>query len=112
MKTIEKYIEYIKSIKERAIAFDYDVKQRYDSEDVTLREAFIEGAESEHEELTRWNSPECPPDNDRYVLLKVKPRGDIFYVVGHYDSISGWNSDVAYLNEMQNTIIGWREIHE
>ena len=75
------------------------------------KHAFIAGAKSEHEELTRWNSLDNPPENDTPVLLKAiwKAGGLIYYRVGRYrggqyinDSCPSHNIDV----------IGWREIHE
>ena len=75
------------------------------------RTTFIAGAYSEHEELTKWYSPDNPPENDTPVLLKAiwKEGGLIYYRVGRYrggqyinDSCPSHNIDV----------IGWREIHE
>lgn len=78
------------------------------------QEAFIAGAKSEHEELTRWNSPECPPDNDRDVLLKIKHDIELcpeyfMYRVGFYD---GKLYRIANERDTTIEVIGWREIHE
>ena len=76
---------------------------------ITDKAAFVAGAESEHEELTRWNDPKEPPQDDRSVLLKLRvpTTNDIRYIVGHYNE----NKWVGFLIGLDK-IIGWREIHE
>ena len=71
-------------------------------------EVFSLGAKSEHEELTKWNSPKEPPQDDRSVLMKIwVPSTNIIrYQVGHYE-----NKWVGFLIGLDR-IIGWREIHE
>ena len=45
--------------------------------------AFIRGARSEHEELTCWRDPKCPPAHRKPVLIKgVTPSGRKCLVVG------------------------------
>lgn len=80
----------------------------------TMQNTFIAGAKSEHEELTRWNSPECPPDNDRDVLLKIKSDTRLFpdtnyFAVGFYSGVS-FHISVARWATID--VLGWREIHE
>lgn len=73
--------------------------------------AFIAGAKSEHEELTKWNSPECPPEDDKLVIVKYRSRGFELYSIGDYDKNYGWSTqDEVRFNK--DNIIGWREIHE
>lgn len=102
MKMIEeKADEYIRKM---------DCSEWTDVEDYA-RNGYRQGATDEHEELTRWNSPDNPPENDTPVLLKAiwKAGSLIYYRVGRYrcgeyinDSCPSHNIDV----------IGWREIHE
>lgn len=72
--------------------------------------AFIAGARSEYNELTRWNSPDCPPEDRRPVLLKMTNavNGLIRYAVASY--IAGRFLCPEMLPK--NEILGWREIHE
>lgn len=71
------------------------------------KRAFISGAKSEREELTRWNEPECPPDGPHEVLAKI---WDGYYKVVEFDSninlykVSGTKEWIE--------IFCWREIHE
>lgn len=80
--------------------------------------SFIAGAESEHEELTRWHDPkeELPEDN-REVLCIVN-RQHCKFVILHHDKY-GWWQYVPFMsggwcgyNGEIGEIIGWREIHE
>ena len=114
MRTIEERAnEYAKPI-------DISDELLIRKEEVFLIEkrAFVAGANSEHEELTRWNSPDNHPDNNREVLVKIKRYADIF---GHpisdgkkRFSIATF-TDGAWLKQFDSSyykIIGWREIHE
>lgn len=66
MKTIEERAkEYIKE----GGSIGFPLEDNY-----FFEEAFTAGAKSEHEQLTRWNSPECPPEQRKVVLLKYKIR--------------------------------------
>ena len=67
-------------------------------------EVFSLGAKSEHEELTRWNSPECPPEDHREILVKVKNG----YNIASYNPDKGYCIKGGFYAE----ILGWREIHE
>lgn len=102
-----------KTIEERAKEYMEQVyvegNEIYESE---LHTAFCDGANSEHEELTRWNSPDCPPDNDRQILLKVKTdfSGKIYYKVGSF--INGDYCESYSGRPLRTKHIGWREIHE
>lgn len=76
------------------------------------RQGFIDGVKSEHEALTKWNSPECPPDDTREILVKYRtPSGDITYEVGHYVRTKAWYYSSSDYESLPN-VIGWREIHE
>lgn len=81
-------------------------------DNASYREGFINGAKSEHEELTKWNSPECPPDNRRQVLLKVKTSfiGKFYYKVGSF--IGGDYCESYSGRPLKTECLGWREIHE
>lgn len=108
----------MKTIEERAI--EYAPERQYDS-DITLpdyeisdikREAFISGAKSEHDELTRWNDPKVElPEDDRYSLLKLRVAYStkIRYAVGYFrHDKQQWIGFALGYDE----IIGWREIQE
>ena len=70
--------------------------------------AFIRGARSEHEELTCWRDPKCPPAHRKPVLIKgVAPSGRKCLVVGVFYK-SGLQTNTYYKVDP----IGWREIHE
>lgn len=96
----------MKPIEERAKEY---VKRVYDGNYTDVELGFIRGAQSEHSELTRWNSPDCPPDNERQVLMQLRDitSGDTKYSVGRYDGYGFNGSGFGPGYE----IIGWREIH-
>lgn len=74
------------------------------------RQVFIDGAESEHEELTKWNNPIELPNHDDQVLGKLKAGG---YKLIRKDSNQGVFIDLkTYLIVWPGDLIGWREIHE
>lgn len=95
----------MKTIRERA-------QERYPEEEPLSpkRRGFFAGANSEHDELTRWNSPDRPPKDRRPVLLKMinEVNGLICYAVASY--IEGRFLYPEMLPK--NKILGWREIHE
>lgn len=104
----------MKTIEERADEYVDAPCEKICSECTTLeascrfyndRLSFIAGAESEYEELTRWNSPECPPDDAREVLVKIKCND---YNVASYNQGKGYCIKEGFYTE----ILGWREIHE
>ena len=102
----------MKTIEERAKEYiDPILAEGNDMYDDMLYSAFCDGVESEHAELTKWNSPEELPEldedeNARYVLLKFHS-GD--YTVGFYNHYQKYWSDEA---DNEVVIIGWRYIHE
>lgn len=94
----------MKSIKERA-------SERYPEQGIlgAERRAFVAGANSEHEELTRWNSPDVLPDINQWIIIKIvnENNGVLYYTTTKFYS--------EYFNELKEcryTILGWREIHE
>lgn len=76
---------------------------------------FIAGAESEHEELTRWHNPKEELPNDGHeVLCMIHKKYNTYIVLKYYQgqwwqqapvTAGGW---CGYAGE----IIAWREIHE
>lgn len=102
MKTIEERAkEYIKE----GGSIGFPLEDNY-----FFEEAFIAGAKSEHEELTRWNNPECPPDSKRPILLKIRIglSEKIYYRVGHF--VDG---DYTYPGRVLRTeYLGWKEIYD
>lgn len=69
--------------------------------------AFIDGARSEHDELTRWHDPkEELPEPHKYVLTKHE-EGD--YVLDFYEP-DRWGFHFEQITKAK--VIGWREIHE
>lgn len=105
----------MKTIEERAEYYAETVgRDRYQGDGDASYDDFVAGAKSEHEELTRWNSPECPPDNDRDVLLKIRNADKIlpetcFFAVGFY---SGTKFHISLVRHIPIDVVGWREIHE
>lgn len=111
----------MKSIEERAYDRYTNDECYRDCENCTDRElcleaddvwAFIEGARSEHQELTKWNSPDNPPNNRGQVLLKVKTdfTNKIYYKIGNF--IQGNYCESYSGMPLKTNCLGWREIHE
>lgn len=102
----------MKTIEERAKDAWNDAKNKaMTSTENIFSNGFIAGAQSEHEELTRWNSPECPPEEDKTVIVKYLNRGVELYSIGYYDKKYGWSAqDEVGFNK--DNILGWREIHK
>ncbi|WP_290433512.1 MULTISPECIES: hypothetical protein [Bacteroidales] len=74
---------------------------------------FIAGAQSEHEELTRWHDPkEELPDDGQEVLCVTKRRCNTFSVLQHDNY--GWWQYIPFEGggwcEYDGEVIGWREI--
>lgn len=72
---------------------------------------FIAGAQSEHEELTRWHDPKVElPEIGKDVLFRIEfPSTNIFsYQVGRLQD----NGRVKLPRIEFGDIVGWREIHE
>lgn len=95
----------MKTIEERADIYE-EISGCYGCQLGQVKEAFIAGAKSEHEELTKWNSPECPPEHSNTVLVKT-PHGDTFYY-----SLGNYYQGQWHISAIHNEILGWREIHE
>lgn len=79
------------------------------------KQAFIAGARSEHEELTRWHDPNDPPKEFAPVLLKYEKfsweTNRPMYRVGFY-ACGGYAAKDDEINLQPRKVIGWREIHE
>ncbi len=72
-------------------------------------DAFIAGAKSEHEELTRWNNPIDHPEEGIEVLCKYKScSGRLHYITAWYSEFHKGYMNDGYIRP----ILGWREIHE
>lgn len=98
----------MKTIEERADIYE-EISGCYGCQLGQVKEAFIAGAKSEHEELTRWNSPKCPPEEDKAVIVKYLDSGFELYSIGDYDKKYGWSAqDEVGFNK--DNIIGWMEI--
>lgn len=97
----------MKTIEERTREFmDFSVSSLYSEKLAEIRKAFIAGAESEHEELTKWNDPKDHPSHEGPVLVKLK--NGKYHVVNcicnHYIL---FGDPMAY----DHLIVGWREIN-
>lgn len=102
----------MKSIEERArdyVKSEGGIGLHPDDHDF-IEDAFVAGAKSEHEELTKWNNPREFPNHDDQVLGKLKVGG---YKLIRKDSNQGVFIDLkTYLIILPEDLIGWREIHE
>jgi len=77
--------------------------------------SFIAGAQSEHEQLTRWCDPKVElPEYRKRVLVKFKDgMYDCLFREKHLYLGDGWSyGGGGILVEDENPVIGWREIHE
>lgn len=111
----------MKTIEERAKEYAERMCEIISNEDFNhVREDFSNGAKSEHEELTRWNSPEeYLPAPRRVVLLKLQ-NPHYFniekYAIGCRTLSDEWDvsDDKIELSLYEGTlkVVGWREIHE
>lgn len=111
----------MKTIEERAEYYAETVgRDRYQGDRNAAYDDFIAGAESEHKELTRWNSPEeYLPAPRRIVLLRLQnPHYSNIekYAIGCRTLSDEWDvsDDKIELSLFEGTlkVIGWREIHE
>lgn len=98
----------MKTIEERAI--EYDAICRF-CDNVF---AFIAGAQSEHEELTRWNDPkEVLPDEGTEVLVKYDDMR--VFMACYENSQFGWccyEPRLAQWYSLESGVIaGWRNIY-
>lgn len=103
-KTIEERAKEYAFFNMRDLETDIDEAMRF------VENAYKDGAKDEHEELTKWNNPECPPDSKRPILLKIRIGSSkkIYYRVGHF--VDG---DYTYPGRVLRTeYLGWREIYE
>lgn len=113
----------MKTIKERAKEYAIDYMNKYDLvgsarietdiEDLPgiLGNVFIAGAQSEHEELTRWNEnlDEVPDGYNKWCIVKIQDKdGFVSYTV----ALALWGK--FCMPDLMNgeKIVGWREIHE
>lgn len=95
-----------KKIEQRADIYE-EISGCHGCQSWKVEEAFMAGAKSEYEELTKWNSPECPPDSTHEVLAKICGG---YYKVVTFDL----DSKMFRVSGTQEwiEIFGWREIHE
>lgn len=100
-KTIEERAKEYAFFNMRDLETDIDEAMRF------VENAYKDGAKDEHEELTKWNSPECPPDSTHEVLAKICGG---YYKVVTFDL----DSKMFRVSGTQEwiEIFGWREIHE
>lgn len=97
----------MKSIEERA---DEYADNRGGVNALLIKESFEDGAKSEHEELTKWNSPDDIPDTNKIVLIKLNdtPQYIFGYYNHQYECWVNWSTEFF----IKNSFVGWREIHE
>lgn len=104
----------MKTIEERAKEYAYfnmrDLEIDLDEAESFVENAYKDGAKSEHEELTRWNSLDEYPELEKRVLVRVQNEitGKIDYSLGRYYHY-GWDAIGIYSHYK---ILDWREIHE
>lgn len=109
----------MKAIKERAKKYARKVwrggTREYGSHMKLTECDFIAGAQSEREELTRWNDPNKPPTDEMRVIAKcVLPNGatlvtGAWYAVNEFPT--GWSVDLDRTFENLH-VLGWRPIYE
>lgn len=110
----------MKPIEERATEYacddgvmpdSYDCESCFNIYGKCTRDAYIAGAKSEHEGLTRWHDPkeELPQRNiDVLVKLRDTYKGDkIHYSVGYINGACWFGDSIGATDD----VIGWREIH-
>ncbi len=98
----------MKTIEERAKAYEeilgFGYRERMSQ---FPSDAFIAGARSEHEELTRWHDPEKElPEPMKDVLVKCS--SDTYAVDFYVPELECFFGESATYME----VVGWREIHE
>ncbi len=74
--------------------------------------AYIAGARSEHEELTRWHDPKELPDTNLQVLVQVESRDGEWWHIALAHVRKGKLVVEGNMIEKGDMIVGWREIHE
>lgn len=109
----------MKTIEERAKDYSYSHGNLYmdsaEEEEIyrgDLVEAFIAGAKSERNELTRWHDPknELSENSMRVIVCAQLPNGARLITGGWYGADPGeigWNIDIDW-KELE--VIGWRPI--
>lgn len=105
----------MESIEERAKEYAKMICSGLKESDIEgVYEDFLAGAESEHKELTKWNSPDNPPKHTNQILIKVNGG---FQIGQYFDEkyvkdlgFCGWIIKGQIASD--TSIIGWREIHE
>ncbi len=100
----------MKTIEERAKAYEeilgFGYRERMSQ---FPSDAFIAGAQSEHEELTRWHDPIDHPEEGVEVLCKYKScSGRLHYITAWYSKFHKGYMNDGYIRP----ILGWREIHK
>lgn len=107
MKTIEERAwEYVGAHCTRNCSMCRDIVEN-PCEWMNDKVCFTAGANSEHRELTRWNSPNDYPADKKEVLAKIE--GGYYKVVVFDFNSMLW--EVSGTREYIQ-IYGWREIHE
>ena len=110
----------MKTIEERAKDYSYSHGNLYmdsaEEEEIyrgDLVEAFIAGAKSERNELTRWRDPKVElPGTDVYVLVMVHA-DDHTYDVMKYDQHGWWQKTTGGgWSAAEQMPTGWRYIRE
>ena len=108
----------MRTIKEMADEYMYN-RDPYLDEWTTaeVREAYMQGAEDEREELTRWRDPkESLPEYYKSVMITFRKSGLIRMAVawlsagdaGEYS----WTIDGTNVLVNEKKVVGWRPIHE
>ena len=109
MGTLEKAREYARN----GMSLYMDTSDEQDIYCEDLIQAYLAGAKSEREELTRWHDPkeELPKDN-RDVLVKTTLCAR--YCIAFYKANGArnyhWHENNGPLDD--DMVIGWRPIHE
>ena len=98
----------MKSIEERAKEYVEPLSNIEDYFEAAVYSAFCDGAESEHKELLKWNSPDNLPSDEHPVLGKFT--GNRVFRLVYYDH--SWKEWKLELFHEPAYITGWREIYE
>lgn len=111
MTTIEKAREYARN----GVSLCMDTSDEQDIYCEDLIQAYLAGAQSEREELTRWNDPNKPPTDEMRVIAKVVLLNGATLVTGAWYAVNefptGWSVDLDRTFENLH-VLGWRPIYE
>lgn len=111
MKTIEKAREYARN----GVSLCMDTSDEQDIYCEDLIQAYLAGAQSELEELTRWNDPNKPPTDEMRVIAKVVLPNGATLVTGAWYAVNefptGWSVGLDRTFENLH-VLGWRPIYE